>query len=375
MPGKNLALVGGRSLVRRAVEACIDAVTITRVFVTTDDPEIAAEAQRFGAEVIDRPAELAGDSASSESAVLHALEMVMADGTPLPDALVLVQCTSPFTRAGDLDRLVSLLTDFDSVFTATKSHVFLWQASSEGEMLGVNHEPSIRLPRQQLEPEFAESGNAYAMRALPFLENRHRFFGRIGMLEIDEVDSLEIDHPSDLERALAVVRIHNENQAGASTRIGTVEAVIFDFDGVLTDDRVIVHEDGSEAVVAHRGDGLGIAALKRSRVRVLILSKERNPVVSARALKLGVDVIQGCDNKAPTALEWLRQVGVEPENAAYMGNDINDVEAMGVVGLAACPSDAHPEAVAVAHWMSSRPGGHGAVREFADAVLLGRMSD
>jgi YrbI family 3-deoxy-D-manno-octulosonate 8-phosphate phosphatase len=357
VPGKNLAPVAGRSLVRRAVEACVEARTVDRVVVSTDDPDIAREATASGAEVVDRPVELAGDAASSESAVLHALEQLHQSGSPLPDVTLLVQCTSPFTTADDLDRLVALTDEFDSVFTAVASHSFLWKRSHSGQMVGVNHDPARRLPRQQLEPEYVESGNAYAMRTSGFLEQMHRFFGAIGMLEIDGSRALEIDTPADLARARALAGRSVRRPADSVLRI--IEAVVFDFDGVLTDDTVIVHQDGSEAVTAHRGDGMGISALRTAGVRVLILSKERNPVVSARGAKLGVEVVQGCDDKLPAMLDWMARHGVDPARCVYVGNDVNDLEAMRAVGVAACPADARDEVCAAASWLLSSNGGRG----------------
>ncbi len=147
---------------------------------------------------------------------------------------------------------------------------------------------------------------------------------------------------------------------------------MFDFDGVLTDDTVIVHQDGTEAVTAHRGDGMGISALRTAGVRVLILSKERNPVVSARGAKLGVEVVQGCDDKLPEVLDWMVRHGVDPARCAYVGNDVNDLEAMGAVGVAVCPADARDEVLTVADWVLARSGGHGAARELADTILGAR---
>jgi N-acylneuraminate cytidylyltransferase len=369
VPEKNLQLVGGRSLVSRAISACVAAEFVDRVIVSTDDPRIKGEALACGAEVIDRPAELAGDDSSSESAILHALGEISPNRAELPEVTLLVQCTSPFTRSSDLDALVRLIKDHDCVFTATRSHVFLWRRSSDS-MVGINHNPSRRLPRQYLETEFAESGNAYAMRTSGFLEHQHRFFGSIGLHEIDPFDSLEIDSPTDLALARSIAS--GTSQAPHASALRQVEAVIFDFDGVLTDDTVVVHEDGSEAVTAHRGDGLGIAALRDNEIAVLILSKERNPVVSARARKLQVDVIQGCDDKRPAVTEWLEQQGIHESRALFVGNDVNDLDAMASVGLAACPSDARPEVLATAHWVLTPPGGRGAARELCDAIVHAR---
>jgi N-acylneuraminate cytidylyltransferase len=357
---------------RRAVETCSAASSVERVLVSTDDPEIAREALASGAEVIERPPDLAGDFASSESALLHALQISEEDGHTLPEVTVLVQCTSPFTTTADIDDLVGLMDDHDSAFTGVPSHLFLWRPAASGAMEGVNHDSSERLPRQQREPEFLETGNAYAMRTTGFLTSRHRFFGRIGMLEIGIDRALEIDTPEELDLARALGERRSSDRRPAVPALASIEAVVFDFDGVLTDDTVVVHQDGSEAVIAHRGDGMGISALRAAGLPVLILSKERNPVVSARAQKLGVEVIQGCDDKQWALLEWLRTRGVDALRCIYVGNDVNDLECMAVVGVAACPADARQEVRAVASWALAAQGGRGAAREVADSIVAAR---
>ena len=108
VPGKNLRRVGGRSLVERAVDACRAARLVEAVYVSTDDAEIAASAEAAGAKVIMRPAELCSDTASSESALLHALDQLIMVGEE-PEVLVFVQCTSPFIAPDDLDRGVELV--------------------------------------------------------------------------------------------------------------------------------------------------------------------------------------------------------------------------------------------------------------------------
>lgn len=370
--GKNLRRVGGRTLLRRAVESCLAAESISRVIVSTDDSDIAKEARACGAVVVDRPPGLSGDTASSELAVLHVLEVLGDGGTPFPEVTLIVQCTSPFTQSSHLNDLVGLLQQHDSAFTAKRSHVFLWRHSDAGSMVGVNHDAARRLHRQQLEPEFAESGNAYAMRTLGFLLHRHRFFGSIGILEIEPRDALEIDDPNDLEVARAVASTRERTGNQVPPGLDQIDAVIFDFDGVLTDDTVVVHQDGTESVTAHRGDGLGISALRNSGVAVLILSKERNPVVAARATKLRVDVIHGCNDKRPATAEWLDRHGIDSSRAIFVGNDINDLEAMKWVGLAACPADARPEVRGSSHWVLKSVGGRGAARELTDALMAAR---
>ena len=128
VPGKNLRRVGGVSLIARAVRTALAARSITEVCVSTDDERIATEARAAGGVVIDRPAPLSGDTATSESAMLHALGVLTDDGQPV-DVVVFLQCTSPFIASPDLDTAVGLvLTDeADSVFSAVDNHSFLWR--------------------------------------------------------------------------------------------------------------------------------------------------------------------------------------------------------------------------------------------------------
>jgi YrbI family 3-deoxy-D-manno-octulosonate 8-phosphate phosphatase len=153
-----------------------------------------------------------------------------------------------------------------------------------------------------------------------------------------------------------------------------VDAVVTDFDGVHTDDRAVVDQEGQEAVVVSRSDGMGVARLRRAGVRVLILSTENNPVVAARARKLGVPVLHGIDDKQQALLDWMSSEGLDPQRVAYVGNDVNDVGALSSVGWPVAVPDAHPHVRAVARVVLSRRGGHGAVRDLSDRVLAARGS-
>jgi len=159
----------------------------------------------------------------------------------------------------------------------------------------------------------------------------------------------------------------------SKANLSSVKAIAFDFDGVFTDDRVLVSETGEESVFCSRSDGLGIGMLRDAGIHMIIISKERNPVVSARARKLSLEVVQGCDDKLPVLRDWLRRINVAPQNCAYMGNDVNDLECMSFVGIAIAPGDAHDGARNVASLITSRHGGRGAIREVAD--LMTRVAD
>jgi YrbI family 3-deoxy-D-manno-octulosonate 8-phosphate phosphatase len=151
--------------------------------------------------------------------------------------------------------------------------------------------------------------------------------------------------------------------------IAQVDLVIFDFDGVLTDNRVLVFADGVEAVFCSRADGLGFDALRKHGVRTMILSTERHPVVAARAAKLGVEAIAGSSDKAAAIEKICRERAVRAERIIYVGNDVNDLRAMRLVGIPVAVGDAHPSVREVAIHVLMARGGEGAARELAEQVL------
>ena len=149
----------------------------------------------------------------------------------------------------------------------------------------------------------------------------------------------------------------------------SVDLVILDFDGVLTDNRVYVFEDGREAVGCHRGDGWGIGLLRAAQIELLILSTETNPVVSARAKKLNIDCLQGCRDKATAVAQLIADRGLDPNRIVYVGNDTNDLQAMELVGHRVAPADAHMAVRSIATLVTVARGGEGVVRELADVIL------
>jgi 3-deoxy-D-manno-octulosonate 8-phosphate phosphatase (KDO 8-P phosphatase) len=150
--------------------------------------------------------------------------------------------------------------------------------------------------------------------------------------------------------------------------LARVRFAVFDFDGVFTDNRVWVDEAGRELLAFSRSDGLGLRRLDNVGVRYLIVSMESNPIVGARARKLDVECVQGVADKLAVLRERTDRLGVSLDETAYIGNDINDVECLRVVGCPVVPADAWPEVKPLARWVLSRAGGAGCVREFCDAV-------
>ena len=368
---KNLRRVGGIPLVARAITSARAATGVDIVVVSTDDPEIAAVASEWGAQVVVRPAELSGDQASSESAVLHAMDELGRSGMSI-DIVILVQATSPFIDPADLDRAVERVAngESDSVFSAIASWGFLWRASpgAGGGMIGVNHDIRTRPRRQDRDEEFLETGAFYVMDAVGFRQAGHRFFGRVGCVVVEETGAIEIDTEEQLAMASSIAPL-----IGTTVPID-VDAVVTDFDGVHTDDTVTVGSDGSEYVTVSRSDGMGVSLLRAAGVPVLILSTEVNPVVAARARKLQVEVLQAQVDKAAALTAWAERTGVALDRVAYLGNDVNDLGCFELVGWPVAVPEAHPRLLTAARLVLGGAGGRGAVRELADLVLEARAA-
>ncbi|WTP59814.1 N-acylneuraminate cytidylyltransferase [Streptomyces phaeochromogenes] len=408
VPAKNLLPVGGVPLVARAVRECVASRLVTDVVVSTDDQAIAAAAREAGAEVVLRPAAIAGDTATSEAAVLHAMDAHEALHGSVVDAVLLVQCTSPFIIREDIDGVAGAVVEngADTALTVAPFHGFIWRDADDDPTAvdtertravggtttvanttatdggyGVNHDKSFRPRRQDRPQDLLETGAAYAMNAAGLREHKHRFFGRTELVRTDPARVLEIDDPHDLARARALAPLfdanlpHSRLRSSGGTPIGTlptaedIDAVVLDFDGTQTDDRVLIDSEGREFVSVHRGDGLGIAALRKSGLTMLILSSEKNPVVAARARKLQIPVLHGIDRKDLALKQWCEEQGIAPERVLYVGNDVNDLPCFALVGWPVAVASAHDVVRGAARAVTTVPGGDGAIREIASWIL------
>jgi len=148
-----------------------------------------------------------------------------------------------------------------------------------------------------------------------------------------------------------------------------VAALVLDFDGVFTDNKVIVTDEGREAVVCDRSDGYAIEQLKKTGLPILVLSTEKVPIVRHRCQKLGLECIHGIPDKVPALREWLAARQIDAAHTVYVGNDVNDLGCLQMVGHPVSPADGYPEAKAAARYILAARGGNGAVREVAMAIL------
>ncbi len=374
IPRKNLINFCGRPLLAWSILQAKGAVSVDQVYVSSDDDEILAVTREYGAEGIKRPPELATDSASSEAAIIHVLNHVSTTGRSLGDAVVFLQATSPLREPADIDGALKTFRDdqADSLFSMCRLDDFcIWQRSG-GRLAGLSYDPTARGRRQERQPLFLENGSIYVFEPDGFLNRANRLGGRVAMYEMPFWKSSEIDTVADIDLCTFYFRKHALDRMGAAGRgipRSGVDLVVFDFDGVMTDNHALVIDDGREGVLVNRADGLGVERIRRMGIPQIILSTEANPVVAARAAKLGVEVIQGCRNKARALADLCATRNFDARRVIYVGNDINDLDAMRSVGHPVAPSDAHPDIAAAAHFRTRAAGGAGVVRELSELIL------
>lgn len=151
--------------------------------------------------------------------------------------------------------------------------------------------------------------------------------------------------------------------------LSKIKILFLDFDGVLTDGYVYIDEDGKEMVRCSRRDSLGLGMLRSKGVTAVVVSKETNAVVAERCKKLMIECFYGVDNKAVFLRGYLDRWQILPAQAAYVGDDVNDLEAMRAVGAPIAVGDAVPEIKRIALYVTKKKGGEGAVREVCDLIL------
>ena len=151
--------------------------------------------------------------------------------------------------------------------------------------------------------------------------------------------------------------------------IDKIKLIVYDFDGVMTDNKVYIDQNSNEMVQVNRADGLGISEIKKLGIEQIIISTEKNTVVSARAAKLGIPCLQGIDNKKLTLINYCNKNEINLQNVAFVGNDINDKDVISIVGTTFCPADAHKSIKSISDNILKTNGGDGVVRELFDLIL------
>jgi len=381
IPRKNIKNLGGHPLIAYSIAAGLNSKLVTRTIVSTDDEEIARKAKEYGAEVpFLRPKEYAEDDTRDLPVFQHVLSWLKEHEDYQPDLVVQLRPTSPFRSPALVDEAVQIMLDnpqansVRGIVPSKQNPYKMWRVQADRQMaplLETEFEEHFNMPRQELPDTFWQTGHIDAIRTQT-IQNGSMSGENIFPCQIDPLFSVDLDSLLDWEGAES--RIKNLGTKivlpiGSSFSFPKdTSLLILDFDGVLTDDRVYVNQHGEETVAAHRGDGMGIARLKKTGVEVMILSKEKNPVVQARGSKLNIPVYQGIDDKGKKLVEIMKEKGLSADQIVYVGNDVNDLPCFPLVGLAVAVADAHPEVKEQAGLVLSKNGGYGAVREVCDLI-------
>lgn len=384
IPRKNILSFAGHPLIAYSIAAAQQAELVTRVIVSTDDAEIAAVARDYGAEVpFLRPTEYAQDATPDLPVYVHAVEWFSETEGYLPEMVVQLRPTTPVRPPGMVDQGIQMLRarpDADSlraVVPSGQNPHKMWRINDRGEMSPLLNVEGIaepyNAPRQHLPATYWQTGHLDIIRPDTLLGKSSMTGDLILSLVLTPRYTVDIDTRSDWEKAEWLIR-YGGLEVVVPEKPGyglpeQLDLIVFDFDGVFTDNRVWVDQHGVEQVAASRGDGMGISLLKKAGFNAVVLSTETNPVVSARCKKMDLPVYQGIDAKGEALQKLLAERGIPGENVIYVGNDVNDLPCFPLVGCAAAVADAHPDVLSKANLVLKSPGGYGAVRELCDLVI------
>jgi len=394
IPRKNIRSFAGYPLIVWSIAAAKQAECVMRVIVSTDDPEIAAVAREYGAETpFLRPSELAQDQTTDLPVFEHALAWLEENEGYKPEIVIQLRPTSPIRPKDCVDNAVRILmehTDADcvrGVVPAGQNPHKMWRLAGEDqpmspllEVEGIT-EP-YNAPRQILPPVYWQTGHIDAIRVSTITQKKSLTGDAIYPLVIDPRYTIDIDNLSDWAKYEALVSSGLEMVVPGTTFVTKrpmpekIALIICDFDGVLTDNRVWVDQDGTELVAAYRSDSIRVKEMRANGVEIIILSSEINAVVAARAKKMGVQAIHGVGihEKGRVMHEVLEQKNVKAENVIYIGNDLNDLPCFEIAGWSVAVADAYPEVIRAADFVLSKPGGHGALRELCDLILKNEVT-
>lgn len=386
IPRKNIKPFAGYPLISYSIAAALQAESVTRVIVSTDDEEIAAVARQWGAETpFARPAELARDATTDLPVFQHALRWLEQNEGYSPDLVIQLRPTSPIRPRQCVDEAVALLRrnpgadSVRGVVPSGQNPYKMWRLNGEEKpmtpLLQLEGMPEpFNAPRQSLPPTYWQTGHIDVIRPRVILEANSMSGRHILPYLIDPRYTVDIDTPFDWSRYEWLVRNGDLDMVDPASKRrklpSKITLVAMDFDGVLTDNLVYVDQNGNERVGSSRGDSMGIRLVRETLpINFVVISTETNPVVSARCKKIGLEVFQGINDKRAVLIELLKERNIPARETVFIGNDVNDLGCFDVAAYAVTPADAEPEVKRRADTVLTRNGGKGAVREFCDLLL------
>ena len=385
IPRKNIREFAGYPLIAYSIIAALRSKHVTRVIVSTDNEEIAAVSREFGAETpFLRPVELARDDTMDFPVFEHALLWLEENEKYKPEMIVQLRATSPVIPVRLIDDAIEALINHPEADTirgvvpSGQNPYKMWHIQANGTLMPILQidglPESYNAPRQKLPETYWQTGHIDVLRRETILGKRSMSGDTIIPVVIDPAFAIDIDTLLDWKRAERLVKegeidmIYPGNPPRKFPE--QVKLLVLDFDGVLTDDRVWVDQNGKETIAASRSDGMGLEMLRRlTDIEVIVMSKETNPVVTARCNKLGIQVFQSVNQKEKALVDLIDEKKINSEEVVYVGNDLNDIDCFPIVGYAAVPNDAFVTARRNADLVLDHPGGFGAVREICEMLI------
>ena len=387
IPLKNIKEIHGRPLVYWTVAAACNCRFIDKVFVATDSREIRLCVEKFCAEdlerfkrvnVIDRSAETATDTASTESAMMEFARSHRFDN------IVLIQATSPLLTGADLDNGFNTFNaqGTDSVLSVVPQKRFIWGVDNDGNATPQNYDVYNRPRRQDFEEYYVENGAFYITSRKGLLASGNRLSGNIRLSLMSEDTYYEIDEPSDwvVTEALMAKREQpaeepkspedpEENYHNTNIKY---KMFLTDCDGCMTDAGMYYSEKGDELKKFNTRDGVAFRLLRERGIITGVITGEDVALNKRRCEKLKIDVLaQGCVDKVACINRLCSTYNIKPEEVVYIGDDLADKDAVELVGLGCCPADASVAVKGVADYVTKAKGGEGVIREVVEMILLG----
>lgn len=370
---KNIKDFCGRPLIYWTLKSLENSKTIDKVIVASDSIKINQIVNSFSFKKVNiykRKSENSKDESSTESVLLEVLDEFNFNDK---DIIYLNQATSPFTSSQDIDNAYKIYSnnDYDSLLTCSISKRFIWKKKGKPINYDFNHRPR----RQDFEGTYIENGAFYINNVKNIRKHKNRLSGRIGLYEMDEYKSYEIDQESDW---IICEKLFLNNVIAKEKNLSKIKLCATDVDGVLTDSGMYYSDVGENFKKFNTRDGMAFQILREKNIYSAIVTSEKSKIVTSRAKKLGVDFVgQGKFGlgKYDFINSICKELKISLDEVAYIGDDINCIELLKNVGFAACPIDAHKNVLSIKDiYVVNKKGGFGAFRSFVEYLLFERHS-
>lgn len=360
---KNIKKINGRPLIYWVLDAATQCGQIDKVVVSTDSEDIREVVNEYDSTnviVIDRSVEVSTDFASTESVMLEFAENYDFK------TIILIQATSPLLDQKDLEKGLIEFEKADSVLSVVNQKRFVWQNQEDSHP--INYDYLNRPRRQDFDGFLVENGAFYITSKDLLLESKCRISGKINTVQMDEETYFEIDEPSDW--IIVEKLLQNKYKKQNNYQLDNIKCLLVDCDGVLTNGAMYYTESGDEIKKFSTHDGMGFKLLKEKGFILGIITGENVQLVKRRFDKLGLnELYMGVSNKLKVLDEICEKYNLDYSEIAYVGDDINDLPVIDVVGFSCSVNNAIDKVKQQVDYVSTRNGGDGAVREIADLLL------